>query len=103
MVRDWFLTSSNDYRVLAITRSAHSEAIASAVTKEAELGHLAGFFHGRQELGLYGKMNLNTAALGRGEIGRGGGLEATRPVDPQYWTRKTMAEDLKSCFSNRAC
>ena len=84
VVRVQFLASNNDYRVLAITRSAHSKAIASAVTKEAKLGHLAAFFRGRQELGLYGRMNPNTAALGRGEIGRGGDLEATRKVDPQY-------------------
>ena len=35
VVRDQFLTSSNKYRVLAITRSTHSKAIASAMTKEA--------------------------------------------------------------------
>ena len=87
MVRDRFLTSSNDYRVLAITRSPHSEAIASAVTKEAALGHLATFFRRRLELGLYGKMNPNIVAMGRGELGRGGDLEAMA----QYWPRKTMA------------
>ena len=68
-VRDRFLSAPSKYRILAISRSAHSETIASAVTKEAELGHLVAFFRGRQELGLYGKMNPNTVAWGRGEIG----------------------------------
>ena len=54
VVKDQFLSSNNNYRVLAITRSAYSGAISSAVTKEAKLGHLAAFFRGRQKLGLYG-------------------------------------------------
>ena len=69
VVRDRFLSSNSKYWILAISRSANSETIARAVTKEAELGHLAAFFCGRQELGLYGKMNPNTAAWGRGDIG----------------------------------
>ena len=90
------MSSNNDYRVLAITRSEHSGAISSAVTKEVELGHLAAFFRGRHELGLYGKINPNTSALAGGGPGMGVNLEAMRPADPQYWARKTMAEDLKN-------
>ena len=41
-------------------------------------------------------MNPNTSALGGGGPGRGVNLEAMRPADPQYWARKTMAEDLKN-------
>ena len=77
VVRDRFLSANSKYQILAISRSAHSKTIASAVTKEAELGHLAAFFRGRQELELYGKMNSNTAALGRREIGRRVDLKAT--------------------------
>ena len=96
VVRDQFLYSNDDYRALAISRSKHSGAISSAVRKEAKLGHLATFFRGRQELGLYGKMNPNTSAAVRGGPGRGVNLKAMRPADPQYWTRKTMAKDLKN-------
>ena len=51
LVKDRFLTVDDNCRPLAITRSIHSATISSAVTKEAELGHLAVFFQGRQELG----------------------------------------------------
>ena len=47
VVRDRFLSANSEYRILAISRSAHSKTIASTVTKEAELGHLATFFRGR--------------------------------------------------------
>ena len=77
------MSSNNDYRILAITRSKHSGAISSAVTKEVELRYLAAFFRGRQELGLYGEMKPNTfAAVGEGP-GRGVNLEAMRPANPQ--------------------
>ena len=56
IVRDRFLAATDNFRVLAITRSANSAAISSAVTKEDELGHIAAIFRGRQELGLYGRM-----------------------------------------------
>ena len=96
VVKDHFLSSANDYRVLAITRSANSGAISSAVTKEAELGHLAVFFRGRQELGLYGRMAPNTFAVAGGGLGGGTNPKAVRPADLQYWARKTQAEDLKN-------
>ena len=71
MVRDRFLSSNNNYRILAISRREHSGAISSAVTKEVKLGQLAAFFRGRQELGLYGKMNPNTSTVARGGPGMG--------------------------------
>ena len=96
LVRDRFLAATDNFRVLAITRSANSVAISSAVTKEVKLGHIAAFFRGRQELGLYGRMAPNTFAMAGGGPGPGANPKAARPADPQYWARKTQAENLKN-------
>ena len=84
------------HQILAIILAENIKQQPSAVTKETKLGHLAAFFRGRQELGLYGRMAPNTFAVARGGPAVGVNPKAVRPADPQYRARKTMAEDLKN-------
>ena len=47
-------------------------------------------------MGFYRKIAPNTFAAAGGGPGEGINPKAVRPADPQYWARKTMAEDLKN-------
>ena len=98
-MKENYLRTSTELRTLAITRSVDNEQLMCAVTKEVVLGYIAGYFRMRRTLGMFERM---APAL---EGGAGGGPtnivnmgngDAARQFDPEYWTRKTQAKDLKN-------
>ena len=84
LVKDYYLWTLVELHTLAIAQSADNEMLMSVVTKEVELGHIAGFFRMRRRLGMYERM---APAL---EEGAGGGPanavngEAARHLNPEY-------------------
>ena len=98
-MQDHYLQTSAELRTLTIATSADNELLTSVVTKEVALGYIAGYFRMRRTLGMFERM---APAL---EGGAGGGPanivnawngEAARQFNPEYWTRKTQAEQFKN-------
>ena len=48
LVKNQYLRTVADLRALVITQSAANTVITSVVTKEVDLGHIAGFFKARK-------------------------------------------------------
>ena len=83
LMKDHYLRTSAELRTLVIVRSADNRLLTAVVTKEVELGHIAGFFRTRRRLGMYERMAPAP------ENGAGGGPtnavngEAARHLDPE--------------------
>lgn len=84
-----------ELRELAITRSANNEWLMAPVTKETALRYITGYFRMRRMLGLFERMApALEGGAGGGPANLGNG-DTVKQFDPEYWTRKTQAEDLK--------
>ena len=53
LVKENFLRTSVDLRALVITQSTTNTVLTSVVTKEVELGHIAGFLKARTALRMH--------------------------------------------------
>ena len=68
--------------------------LTSIVLKEKRLGHIAKFFIKRRRLGMNQRLNPVQEDMGipaNATYAIDG--EAARQFDPEYWKRKTQAED----------
>ena len=98
-MKEHYLWTLAELCTLAIARSAENEQLTSVVTKEVVLGYIAGYFRMRRTLGMFERMASTLeggAGGGPANIVNAGNGEAARQFDPEYWTRKTQAEDLKN-------
>ena len=92
-MKDHYLWTLAELHTLAIAHSADNEMLTSVVTKEVELGHIAGLLRTWRRMGMYEKMApAPEEGAGGGPVNTVNG-EAARHLDPEYWTRKTQAED----------
>ena len=98
-MKDHYIQTSAELRTLTIATSTDKELLTSVVTKEVELRYIARYFRMRRTLGMFERMAPaleGGAGGGAANIVNAGNGEAARQFDPEYWTRRTQAEELKN-------
>ena len=98
-MKDHYLQTSADLQRMAIVWSVDDVLLMAMVSKEVVLGHIAEFFRTWRRMGMHERMALVQEEVGGpANIAYAVNGEAARQFDPEYWTRKKQAEDLKNAI-----